>query len=245
MPLALQGWAPQAVVVTAGHAPPAVHVAGLVAMAFGAAPVHEPARHETPGFGVLHAPPEHVFLWQTLPSYSLEQLGPVRFVCVHVEPQESEVQTSLSSQFELTGVPTQVPLEHRSGVVQAMPSLHDTPVSGVMVHDEEPLQVDELQGSLLEQVIPVPVHAPPDVHLSLNVQGFESLQVVPVIGVTVHDEVPLQVDVLHWSPVHVMVVPPQVPELQVSLNVQAFPSLHGVPLSGVTVHDDVPLQLLS
>jgi len=197
VPLALQGWAPQAVVVTAGHAPPAVHVAGLVATALGAAPVHEPARHATPGFGALHAPAVQVFLWHTLPSYSLEQLVPVRFVCVHDEPQESVVHTSPSSQLELTGVPTQVPFEHRSGLVQAMPSLHDTPVSGVMVHDEVPLQVDDIQGSLLEQVIPVPVHVPDELHLSLNVQAFESLHVAPVIGVTEHDDVPLQVDVLH------------------------------------------------
>jgi hypothetical protein len=179
-----------------------------------------------------------------LPSYSLEQLVPVSFVFVHVVPQESVVHTSLSSQFEFTGVPTQVPFEHRSGVVQAMPSLHDTPVSGVTAHDDVPLQVDDMQGSLLEQVIPVPLHTPDELHLSLNVQAFESLHVVPVIGVTVHDDVPLQVDVLHWSPVHVMVVPPQLPELQMSLNVQALPSLHDVPVSGVTVHDDVPLQLL-
>ena len=45
-----------------------------------------------------------------------------------------------------------------------------------------------------------------------------SLQLVPVLAVTVHDDVPLQVRVLHVSEVHAIDVPPHTPLLlQLSL----------------------------
>jgi len=45
-----------------------------------------------------------------------------------------------------------------------------------------------------------------------------SLQLVPVLALTVHDDVPLQVRVLHVSETHVIDVPAQTPPLlQVSV----------------------------
>ena len=71
-----------------------------------------------------------------------------------------------------------------------------------------------------------------------------SSQLVPVSGVTVQLDVPLQVRVLHWSEVQVIAVPTHSPLLeQVSLNVQALPSSHVAPVFGVTVQLDVPLQV--
>jgi len=49
------------------------------------------------------------------------------------------------------------------------------------------------------------------------VQALPSLHAVPVSGVTVHVDVPLQVRVLHWSLVQAIVVPPQTPLVQTSL----------------------------
>ena len=76
------------------------------------------------------------------------------------------------------------------------------------------------------------------------VHGLPSLQLVPVSGVTVQLDVPLQVRVLHWSEVHETELPTQTPLLlHVSLEVQALPSLQALPVRGVTVQDDVPLQV--
>src|SRR5207253_109551 len=91
------------------------------------------------------------------------------------------------------------------------------------------------------QVIVVPTHCPPPVQVSLKVQALPSSQLVPVSGVTVQLDVPLQVRVLHWSEVQVIVVPTHCPPpAQVSLKVQALPSSQLVPVSGVTVQLDVP-----
>src|SRR3989442_256085 len=80
--------------------------------------------------------------------------------------------------------------------------------------------------------------------VSLKVQALPSSQLVPVSGVTVQLDVPLQVRVLHWSEVQVIVVPTHCPPpSQVSLKVQALPSSQLVPASGVTAQLDVPLQV--
>ena len=88
------------------------------------------------------------------------------------------------------------------------------------------------------------MHAPAW-QVSVCVHALLSLQAVPVSGVTVHVAVPLHARVLHWSLVHVIVVPPeQVPPLlQVSPYVQALPSLQAEPVSGVTAQGAVPLQV--
>ena len=71
-----------------------------------------------------------------------------------------------------------------------------------------------------------------------------SSQRVPVSGVTVQLDVPLQVRVLQVSEVHVMAVPRHWPPLlHVSLNEQALPSSHAAPVLGVTVQLAVPLQV--
>src|SRR5438874_12034303 len=74
------------------------------------------------------------------------------------------------------------------------------------------------------QVMAVPTHWPPLLHVSLNEQALPSSHAAPVLGVTVQLAVPLQVRVLHVSEVHVTAVLWQMPASQVS-TVQAFPSL--------------------
>jgi hypothetical protein len=63
------------------------------------------------------------------------------------------------------------------------------------------------------------------------VQTLLSLHTVPFgFGVTVHADVPLHALVLHWSSVHVIVVPTHVPLWHESPYVHAFPSLHAFVL---------------
>ena len=49
-----------------------------------------------------------------------------------------------------------------------------------------------------------PAHAPLELHVSPYVQALPSLQGCPVRTATVHEEVPLQIRVLHWSLVQVI-----------------------------------------
>jgi hypothetical protein len=80
------------------------------------------------------------------------------------------------------------------------------------------------------QVIGVPTQVPLEVQVSLYVQALPSLQACPVSGVTVQEGVPLQERVLHWSLVHVIVVPTQDPApSQVAAYVQGLPGLHAPP----------------
>jgi len=80
--------------------------------------------------------------------------------------------------------------------------------------------------------------------VSLKEQALPSSQLVPVSGVSVQLDVPLQVRVLHVSEVQVMAVPTHCPLLlQVSSNVQALASLHAAPVLGVTVQLAVPLHV--
>src|SRR5438477_48409 len=126
---------------------------------------------------------------------------------------------------------------------QASPSLQLVPVSGVTVQLDVPLQVRVLHWSEV-QVITVPMHWPLPSQVSLKEQASPSSQLVPVSGVTVQLDVPLQVRVLHVSEVQVMAVPTHCPLLlQVSSNVQALASLHAAPVLGVTVQLAVPLQV--
>src|SRR5437667_132056 len=126
---------------------------------------------------------------------------------------------------------------------QALPSSQLVPVSGVTVQLDVPLQVRVLHWSEV-QVIAVPTHRPLPSQVSLKEQASPSSQLVPVSGVTVQLDVPLQVRVLHWSEVQVIAVPTHWPlPSQVSLKEQASPSLQPVPVSGVTVQLDVPLQV--
>jgi hypothetical protein len=99
---------------------------------------------------------------------------------------------------------------------------------GITVQLDVPLQDRVLHWSS-EQVIAVPTHEPAALHVSLKVQPLLSLHAVPVSGVTVQVDVPLQALVLHWSLVQVTVVPPQTPLVQTSLKVHALPSSQAVP----------------
>src|SRR5207248_3274116 len=106
---------------------------------------------------------------------------------------------------------------------QASPSSQLVPVSGVTVQLDVPLQVRVLHWSEV-QVSAVPTHWPLPSQVSLKEQASPSSQLVPVSGVTVQVDVPLQVRVLHVSEVHVTAVLWQTPASQLSM-VQAFPSL--------------------
>src|SRR5437773_1983770 len=126
--------------------------------------------------------------------------------------------------------------------VQASPSLQLVPVSGVTVQLDVPLQVRVLHWSEV-QVIAVPTHWPLPSQVSLKEQASPSSQLVPLSGVTVQLDVPLQVRVLHWSEVQVIAVPTHWPlPSQVSLKEQASPSSQRVPVGGETVQVAVPLQ---
>src|SRR5438876_118272 len=143
-------------------------------------------------------------------------------------------------------VPMQTPPWQASSLVQALPSSQVVPVSGVPVRLAVPLQVRVLHWSEV-QVIAVPTHWPLPSQVSLQEQASPSSQLVPVSGVTVQLDVPLQVCALHWSEVQVIAVPTQwsLPS-QVSLKVQASPSSHGV-LAGWRASDGqytvVPVQV--
>src|SRR5437764_1000107 len=109
-------------------------------------------------------------------------------------------------------VPMHTPPWQASPVVQSLPSSRAGPVLGVTVQLAVPLQVRVLHWSE-EQVITVPTHWPLPSQVSLKEQASPSSQLVPVSGVTVQLDVPLQVRVLHWSEVQVMAVPPHCPRL--------------------------------
>src|SRR3989454_1166915 len=143
----------------------------------------------------------------------------------------------------LAALPHCPPLLQVSSTVQGLPSSQLVPVSGVTVQLAVPSQVRVLHWSEL-QVIVVPTHSPPPSQVSLKVQALPSSQLVPVSGVTVQLDVPLQVRVLHVSEVQAMAVPTHCPPpSQVSLKVQVLPSSHAAPVLGVTVQLDVPLQV--
>src|SRR5205814_2894288 len=115
--------------------------------------------------------------------------------------------------------------------VHALPSSHAVPVLGVTVQLDVPLQVRVLHWSEV-QVITVPMHWPLPSQVSLKEQASPSSQLVPVSGVTVQLDVPLQVRVLHWSEVQVIAVPTHWPlPSQLSLKEQASPPSHAAPLA--------------
>src|SRR5881392_3258504 len=148
------------------------------------------------------------------------------------------------SEVQVIAVPTHWPPSVQVSLnVQALPSSHAAPVLGVTVQLDVPLQVWVLHWSEV-QVIAVPTHRPLPSQVSLKEQALPSSQLVPVSGVTVQLDVPLQVRVLHVSEVQVMAVPTHCPlPSQVSLKEQASPSSQLVPVLGVTVQLAVPLQV--
>src|SRR5947207_2682223 len=195
----------------------------------------------------VHTPPWQVSpLVQALPSSHGVLSGsgvPAQTLPWQVSLLVQEFSSSHAAPSSSAALPTQVPFWQVSAAVQALPSSHAAPVLGVTVQLAVPLQVRVLHWSEV-QVIAVPTPWPPPWQVSLKVQALPSSQLVPVWGVTVQLDVPLQVRVLHVSEVQVMAVPTHWPlPSQVSLKEQASPSSQLVPVSGVTVQLDVPLQV--
>src|SRR5213596_3450551 len=196
--------------------------------------------------------PMHTPLWQVSPLVQalpsshgvLSGSGvPAQTPSWQVSLLVQEFSSSHAAPSSSAALPTQVPFWQVSAAVQALPSSHAAPVLGVTVQLDVPLQVCVLHWSEV-QVIAVPTHWPLPSQVSLKEQASPSSQLVPVSGVTVQLDVPLQVRVLHWSEVQVIAVPTHWPlPSQVSLKEQASPSSQLVPLSGVTVQLDVPLQV--
>src|SRR5207247_4331297 len=145
------------------------------------------------------------------------------------------------------GVPVQTPALQASPSVLASPSLQGVP-SGVTGFEQVALSGSQTPASwhwswAVQTTGLTAVHVPPW-QVSLCVQASPSSQLVPVSGVTVQLDVPLQVRVLHWSEVQVIAVPTHRPlPSQVSLKEQASPSSQLVPVSGGTVQLGVPWQL--
>src|SRR5436309_748846 len=140
---------------------------------------------------------------QALPS---SQLVPVSGVTVQLAVP-LQVSVLHWSEVQVMEVPTHWPLLVQVSLnEQALPSSHAAPVLGVTVQLDVPLHVRVLHWSEV-QVIAVPTHWPLPSQVSLKEQASPSSQLVPVSGVTVQLDVPLQVRVLHWSEVQVMAVP--------------------------------------
>src|SRR5882724_497284 len=177
---------------------------------------------------------------QALPS---SQLVPVSGVTAQLDVP-LQVRVLHVSEVQVIVVPTHFPPPSQLSLkVQALPSSQLVPVSGVTVQLDVPSQVRVLHWSEV-QVIAVATHWPLPSQVSLKLQALPSSQLVPVSGVTVQLDVPLQVRVLHVSEVHVIAVPTHCPPLvHVSSNEQASPSSQLVPVSGVTVQLAVPLQV--
>src|SRR2546422_378425 len=224
-------------------------------------PVHTPpwqasspvqALPSSQGVASVTAIPMHTPLWQVSPLVQalpsshgvLSGSGvPAQTPAWQVSLPVQEFSSSHAAPSSSAALPTQVPFWQVSAAVQALPSSHAAPVLGVTVQLAVPLQVCVLHWAEV-QGIAVPTHCPPPVQVSLKVQALPSSQLVPVWGVTVQLDVPLQVRVLHWSEVQVIAVPTHWPlPSQVSLKEQALPSSQLVPVSGVTVQLDVPLQV--
>src|SRR5207247_873087 len=137
------------------------------------------------------------------------------------------------SEVQVIAVPTHWPLPRQVSLkVQALPSSPAAPVFGVTVLLDVPLQVCVLPWSEV-QVSAAPTHRPLPSQVSLKEQASPSSQLVPVSGVTVQLDVPLQVRVLHWSEVQVIAVPTHwaLPS-QRALKEQPLPSAQPAP-SGV------------
>src|SRR5207248_179192 len=154
-----------------------------------------------------------------------------------------EFSSSHAAPSSSAALPTQVPFWQVSAAVQALPSSHAAPVLGVTVQLAVPLQVRVLHWWAVEGRAG-PARWPLPSPGAVKEQALPASQYVPVRGVTVQLDVPLQVRVLHWSEVQVSAVPTHWPlPSQVSLKEQALPSSQLVPVSGVTVQLDVPLQV--
>src|SRR2546425_8814867 len=165
------------------------------------------------------AVPMHTPLWQVSPVVQalpsshgvLSGSGvPAQTPPWQVSLLVQEFSSSHAAPSSSAALPTQVPFWPVAAAVQGLPSSQLVPVSGVTVQLAVPLQVRVLHWSEV-QVIVVPTHWPLPSQVSLKVQALPSSQLVPVSGVTVQLDVPLQVRVLHVSEVQVGAVASQSP----------------------------------
>src|SRR5205823_5655475 len=203
------------------------------------------------GVASVTAIPMHAPLWQVSPLVQalpsshgvLSSSGvPAQTLPWQVSLLVQEFSSSHAAPSSSAALPTQVPFWQVSAAVQALPSSHAAPVLGVTVQLAVPLQVRVLHLSEV-QVSAVPTHWPLPWQVSLKEQALPSSQLVPVSGVTVQLDVPLQVRVLHVSEVQVMAVPTHCPlPSQASLKEHASPSSQLVPVGGETAQGAVPLQ---
>ena len=176
----------------------------------------------------LQPPPEHTsFSVHWLPSLH----GAVLLVNTHpvAALHESLVQTLPSLQTSAP-VPTHVPREHLSVVVQALLSLHGAtlfewtqPLAGLQLSSVHTLPSLQLGAG-------PPTHFPAE-HLSAVVQALPSSHAF-VLFVNTHPVAVLQLSFVHGLPsLQVGAGPPtQLPPLHVSFVVHALPSLQGTVL---------------
>src|SRR5207247_375998 len=210
-------------------------------------PVHTPpwqasspvqALPSSQGVASVTAIPMHTPLWQVSPLVQalpsshgvLSGSGvPAQTPPWQVSLLVQEFSSSHAAPSSSAALPTQVPFWQVSAAVQALPSSHGVPVRGVTVQLDVPLQVCVLHWSEV-QVIAVPTHRPLPSQVSLKEQALPSSQLVPVSGVTVQLDVPLQVRVLHGSEVQVMGAPEhRAVTSQGAVREQALPWSKAVP----------------
>jgi hypothetical protein len=111
----------------------------------------------------------------------LQQVPSTQMFDAHCAAEVQALPSGRPDAQEPVGVPLHAPALHTSLMVHDWPSSQPPPLSGVTLHDEEPLQPRVLQLSLV-QVSAVPPQTPA-VQVSLKVQAFPSLQPLPVKSV--------------------------------------------------------------
>ena len=208
------------------HRFPSLHVAPFALVGFEHTPVevlqvpsvwHWSDAVQTTGFEPVQVPDWQVSVWvQALPSLHVVPFAFAGFEHTPVEVLQIPSVWHWSDAEQTTGfAPLQTPAWQVSVCVQALPSLQVVPFAfaGFEHTPVEVLQIPSVwHWSDAEQTTGfAPVQAPAW-QVSVWVQALPSLHVVPfAFGVTVQVEVPLHVLVLHWSPVHEIVVPEHVP----------------------------------
>jgi hypothetical protein len=234
------------------HALPSLQVVPLAEIGFEHVPVvtsqvpamwHWSEAVQVTGFEPVHVPDWHVSVWvQELPSLQEVPLAAIGFE--HAPVAESQVPATWhwSDAVQVTGLaPVHVPDWHVSDCVQALPSLQVAPFAATGF-EHAPVAVSQVPATWhWSDAVHVtgfePVHVP-DWQLSVCVQAFPSLHVVP-FAATGFEHAPVAVSQVpatwHWSEA-VQVTgfePVHVPDWHVSVWVQALPSLQEVPLAAI------------
>jgi hypothetical protein len=146
-------------------------------------------------------------------------------------PLHENVAQVVSRPEQLTAVPrwhTPAPSQV-SAHVHGSPSSQVAPVRIVSRQPPAPSQVRLTHGVDVHVVVRPAWQTPDALQTSFEVHALPSLHVSPVRAVTVHDAVPLQVEVEQDVLVQVTSVPMHVPDVQVSEWVHSLPSSHAPP----------------